>query len=87
MKFTQTGTFKENYLEGLVTIKPMERIQEMLLEKLDYFIGFVAKEKPKLITDYVNNLTKKYQKLVDGDLLENTSGIIEERFPKFKNLS
>ncbi|MHA2175741.1 MAG: hypothetical protein ACXACP_05830 [Candidatus Hodarchaeales archaeon] len=87
MKFTQTGTFKNNYLEERVTIKPMEKIQEMLLEKLDYFIGFVAKEKPELITDYVYNLTKKYQGLVEVELMENSSEKIQEIFTEFKNLN
>jgi hypothetical protein len=87
MKFTQTGTFKKNSLDELVTIKPMERIQDIFVERLDYFIGFVAKDKPKLITDYVYNLTKKYQGLVEVDLLENSSEKIQEIFTEFKNLN
>ncbi|MFX0183671.1 MAG: hypothetical protein ACFE95_11365 [Candidatus Hodarchaeota archaeon] len=87
MKFTQTGTFKKNYLEGSVTIKPMEKIREILLERLDYFIGFVAKEKSELITDYVNNLTKKLQNLVEGDFLVQSLGKIKEIFVNYKNLN
>ncbi len=79
MKFTQTGTFKENTLEELVAIEPMERIQIILLEILDYIVGFVAQEKPEIIADYVKNLTKKYQGLVEEDFLENSSGIIKKK--------
>lgn len=86
MKFTQTGSFKENFLEERVTIKPIDKIESILLERFDYFVGFVAKEKSKLITEYVNNLTKKYQKLVDVDLIENSSEI-KEIFSKFSNLN
>lgn len=61
MKFTQTGTFKKSTLDELTTLKPMESIQDIFLDKLDYFIGFVAKEKSEIVTDHIKNLTKKYQ--------------------------
>ncbi|HUU78806.1 MAG TPA: L-2-amino-thiazoline-4-carboxylic acid hydrolase [candidate division Zixibacteria bacterium] len=86
MKFIQTGTFKENYLEGQVTIKPKEKIEIMLLDKLNYFLGFVAKEKPEIITDYIKNITKKYQGLVEEDFWKNTSEEIKKIITKFKNL-
>ena len=87
MKFTQTGTFNENYLKEQVTIKPMERIQEMLLERLDYFIGFLTKEKPKLLTNYVDNLTNNFQNLIKGDITVNSPEKIEEIFTDYKNLN
>jgi len=86
MKFTQTGTFKKNSLEKLVTIKPMESIQNILLERLDYIVGFVAKERSEIITDYVKNLSEKYQELVEEDFLGKASGGISEIFTKYKNL-
>ena len=87
MKFIQTGTFRKNYLEEQVTIKPVERIREMLLERLDYFIGFLAKEKPELRTDYVDNLTHKLLNLIEGDLTVNSPEKIEEIFIDYKNLN
>jgi len=87
MLFTQTGTFKKDFLEDPTPIKPIEKIKEMLLDRLDYFIGFVTKEKSKLIPDYVDNLTKKYQKLANIPSMEISSGIPEEFFTKFKNLN
>lgn len=65
----------------------MAKIPNILLEKLDYFLGFVAKDQSTLITDYVQNLTTKYQQLVAGDFGDTSAGIIEERFPQFTNLT
>ncbi|MFX0066260.1 MAG: hypothetical protein ACFFC7_29200 [Candidatus Hermodarchaeota archaeon] len=87
MKFTQTGTFKKNYLEELVTIEPMDRIREMLLERLDYIIGFIVKERSDLITNYVNNLTNKFQNLVEENFLGKLPEKIEEIFSNCKNLN
>jgi hypothetical protein len=86
MKFTQTGTFKENALEKLVTIKPLESIQTILFDRLDYLIGFVAKEKPEVITAYVRNLIKKCEGLVKADYLDNIPGEIQQVYAQFKHL-
>ncbi len=83
MKFVQTGTFRENYLEEIVDFKPLENIENMFLEKLDYFIGFVSKEKPEIITKYVNNLVKKYQGLVEDNLFEKPSEKIKKILVKY----
>ncbi|MHA2249583.1 MAG: hypothetical protein ACXAD7_04430 [Candidatus Kariarchaeaceae archaeon] len=91
MEFTQTGSFRVNYLEELTTLKPTEKIQEMLLKKLDYLIGFLAKEKLEIIADFIKNLTSKFQGLVDEDFLTvpfaTNEKIYEEIFSKFKNLA
>ncbi len=86
MKFTQTGTYRENSLEEPTTLNLKEQIPIILLDKLDYFIGFIAKEKSEIITDYVNNLTKKYLGLIEEDLLIISSGEIEKTFAEFNNL-
>ncbi len=86
MKFKQTGTFRKNYLEEPTTLKVMERIDVMLLDKLDYFVGFIAKEKPEIISEYVKNLIKKYQGLADEDYWKDSSEDIKKIFAKFKNL-
>jgi hypothetical protein len=86
MKFTQTGTFKKNTLEKIIAIKPLEKIEEVLLSKLDYLIGFVAKGNSELITDYVKNLTEKYRGLVVKDFSKNSFGGFEKIFSKFLNL-
>ncbi len=87
MKFSQTGTFRENFLEESTTLNLKEQIHAILLDKLDYFIGFIIKEKLEIIDDYVENLTKKYQGLVEEDLLENATSEIEEIFTKYENLN
>ncbi len=86
MKFTQTGTFKENPLEKIIAIKLLEKIEEVLLSKLDYNVGFIAKEKSEVITDYVKNLTEKYKGLVEKDFSRNSSAEFENILSKFQNL-
>ncbi len=87
MKFVQTGTFRENYLEEIVDFKSLENIENMFLEKLDYFIGFVSKEKPEIITKYVKNLVKKYQGLAEDNLFEKPSEKIKKILVKYIYLS
>ena len=67
MKFIQTGTYNKNFLEEPSTLNLKENLHAILLDKLDYFIGFIAQEKADVITDYVKKLTKKYQGLVEKD--------------------
>jgi hypothetical protein len=86
MKFIQTGTARKNYLEENVIIKPLENIEEILLSKLDYNIGFVAKEKSEKIEDYIDNLTKKYQELVEENLSKDYYEEFDQIAKKFKNL-
>ena len=69
MKFIQTGTFRENYLAEIIDINHIEKIPDVLLDKLDYLIGFIAKQEPEKIQEYVTNLTKKYNNLIEEDLL------------------
>ena len=87
MKFTQTGTFQKNFLEKSITTNPKENAPDILLKKLDYLIGFVTKEKPEIITDYLRNLSKKYQGLAEDDFLEDSSRDVEELFAKYENLN
>jgi hypothetical protein len=87
MKFVQTGTFKKDFLEEPVTMNPMEKAQSILFEMLDYFVGFVAKERPEIIADYVQNLMQKYQGLAEGDFLENSFEAIEKICTKFESLN
>ncbi len=87
MKFTQTGTFRENFLEESSTLNLKNQIHAILLDKLDYFIGYVSKEKSEVMNDYVENLTKKYQGLVEKDFWENATGVIEEIFAEYENLN
>ena len=86
MKFTQTGTFKENYLEKTITIKPLEQIEEILLSKLNYNVGFIARKNSESISDYIKKLTEKYLELAEKDFSEHTSEKIRVIFSKFKNL-
>jgi len=85
MKFTRTGTFQKNSLEKLVSIKPAESIDNILLERFDYFIGFVATEYPEQITKFIGNLTKKYQGLVEEDYLKSAPKEIQGTYTEYDN--
>ena len=61
MKFTQTGTFNKDFLEEMTSLNLMENIHAILLDKLDYFVGFIAKKKSEIIEDYIEKLTQKFQ--------------------------
>jgi len=87
MKFTQTGTFQKNTLEKIIDINPLEKIHEVMLDKLNYFVGFIAKKQPGIIADYVANLTKKYQGLIVVDFWKNVSEDTKKIFTKYEHLT
>ena len=76
MRFTQTGTFNEHFLDKMITIQHLEQIEDIILSKLDYNIGFVTQEKSEFLSEYVNNLIGKYQSLVGKNFPEYNSKII-----------
>jgi len=87
MKFVQTGSFKKDYLDEPMKFNPKERVHDILLKKLDYLLGFVAKEKPEIITDYVNNLITKYQGFVEKTILNDLSEVDEKLFIEYQNFN
>jgi hypothetical protein len=86
MKFTRTGTYQENELEKLNEQKPLEKIQTIILKRLNYILGFISKENPKAFKKYVQKLTEKYQGLVKEDFVSTYSGDIKEILSDFENL-
>ena len=67
MKFIQTGTYNKNFLDEYTVLNLKESISNILLDKLDYFIGFLALKKSELLDDFCRNLSKKYQELTKID--------------------
>jgi hypothetical protein len=86
MIFTQTGTFKKNTLEKPVTINPKESVRDIFFDRLDYFLCFVDQEKSEIVTQYVGNLTEKYQGLVTEDYLKDSSDDVKKTYPEYENL-
>jgi hypothetical protein len=87
LKFTQTGTFKADVLEKPVSINPLEKVQDIFFDNLDYFLGFLANEKSVNINEYVNNLKVKYQRLVNRDYVEDVPEDVMERYSDFENMA
>jgi hypothetical protein len=86
MKFTQTGTFQENTLDKRVTINPMERVQDIFFDRLDYFLGFLTTEKPQIMDKFGVNLTQKYQSFVGIDYWQGFSENADARYTAFEHL-
>ena len=53
-------------MERLVEIKSLEEIQNRF-KRMNYFLGFVRERIPDNFPQYVNNLTTKYQELLNGE--------------------
>ena len=87
MKFVQTGTARENYLEEKIPFKLIDQIDEILIKKLDYLIGFILRKEPDNFSAYIENLTSKYHELVDVGFSKDFSKEFEEAIKKFKNLN
>jgi hypothetical protein len=64
MKFHRVGEFKEDVLGKRVDINPKEMFPRFVLDRLDYLIGFVGERFPDNLEEFVNNLEKRYRKLV-----------------------
>jgi len=87
MKFTQTGTFRENSLAKLITINPKDRVGDIFLERLDTFLIFLAQEKPEIINEYISNLTQKLLSLTPETDLRTPANEIIETFSEYQYLS
>ena len=86
MKFIQTGQARKDYLKETRTLKILENIEGMFLSKLDYNINFVAKQYPDLSSDYIKNLTRKYEALVENDLIKDSYDELNGIVNQFDNL-
>ena len=64
MKFVKTGKYREDTLERLVEIEPLEELHNRL-KRMNYYLGFVKEHKPDVFPEYVNNLVVKYQDLLE----------------------
>jgi hypothetical protein len=86
MKFTQTGTYKQHTLTKRVNIIIPEQVQDIFFDRLDYFLGFIAAEKPESVSKFITNLTQRYQNLVTEDFLEISLNNIEIICSQLENL-
>lgn len=67
MKITQTGSYKENSLDKKIAVNPQDRVENILLVSLNFFLAFLSQNRPDIISDYVAHLTKKLEGLVKDD--------------------
>jgi len=63
MKFVKTGKHREDALERLIKINPIEETQKRFT-RINYLLGFVRERNPEVFQEYVNNLLAKYRSLL-----------------------
>lgn len=66
MKVVKTGKYRQDTLERLVEIDPLNELQNRL-EKMNYFLGFVKEHNPDDFSGYINNLQTNYQTLLEDE--------------------
>ncbi len=87
MKFYKVGEFKEKVLEKMVDINPHEKAPRFVLNRLDYLLGFIRKKSPDNVDAFVDNLEKRYRKLVKSDHLSKKDIPLGELLADKDNLS
>lgn len=74
-------------MEKRVTINPTEKVGNIVFDNLDYFLGFMANNKPGILPLYVKILTQNYLGLVQEDYFSKSMVTVEEKYLDFKNLN
>ena len=60
METFQTGQYHISDLDRMQEIKPYDFIQNNILKRLNYLIGFLKKENPELVPGFVKKLESKF---------------------------
>ena len=69
MEVFQTGTYDISDLNNLQEIQPLEFAKKTVLKRLNYLIGFIKKEKPEILQNYITKLNIKFVKLITDSYL------------------
>lgn len=65
----------------------MASIQEIFLDRLEYFLDFLDGERPGVTSQYTQILTLKYQSLINNNFSRNSPDDPRQVFSEFKNLT
>ncbi|MGY5880990.1 MAG: L-2-amino-thiazoline-4-carboxylic acid hydrolase [Candidatus Thorarchaeota archaeon] len=85
MKFIKTGKYRQDTLERLVEINPLEELRGRL-KQMNYFLGFVRERIPDVFPKYVNNLLTKYQELLEDERTKANPPDLDELASENPNL-
>ncbi|MFX0090179.1 MAG: L-2-amino-thiazoline-4-carboxylic acid hydrolase [Candidatus Hodarchaeota archaeon] len=86
MKIFRSGELMSNALEHEVEIQAYTFVKREALKRLNFILGFVADQKPSVITKYMKNLQNQYQKLVQEDFIKKLGIRLKEIIDEFDYL-
>ncbi|NPD88613.1 MAG: hypothetical protein HGN29_07805 [Asgard group archaeon] len=65
MEVFRTGKYHISDLDNLQELQPLEYANRTVLKRLNYLIGFIKKEKPEILQNFVTKLNLKLVKLLN----------------------
>lgn len=86
MKVIKTGEIMPDALEMLKDLQPYEDFTREAFNRLNFIIGFVEEQNPKIKDKYIENLIAQYKKLVKEDFVNKKKIDLKEVLPDFKQL-
>lgn len=86
MKIVKTGNYDKSDLESLQKIQPFEFMKKTSLKRLNYLLGFIKKNKPEILTSFIQNLETKLQDLTVKNHLRNKLIDLTDFNSNFSNL-
>jgi hypothetical protein len=85
MKFRRSGNNDPNALESLQEMQPLGFAKQSPWKRLDTLLGLIRKEKPSVISEFVDNLQQKYDSLVSTRIEHSID--IPAQLEEFEHLS
>jgi hypothetical protein len=86
MKVFKTGEIKPDALEMIKDLQPYEYFTREAFNRLNFIIGFVEEQKPKIKAKFIENLIAQYKKLVKEDFVKKKKINLKEILTDFKLL-
>ncbi|NHK30957.1 MAG: hypothetical protein FK730_06360 [Asgard group archaeon] len=86
MKVFKTGEIMPDALEMQKDMQPYEDFTREAFNRLNFIIGFVEEQKPKIKDKFIGNLITQYKKLVKEDFVKMKKIDLKEILPNFKQL-
>ncbi len=85
-EFQKLGVYAPEVLEELQEIQPLEVAELSPLNRLDYLLGFIKRNKPEIFSSFVKNLELSYNSMVLTDYYKTQVYDINESIKDFEFL-
>lgn len=72
MQIFRTGKYQISDLEILQEVQPLEYAERTILKRLNFLIGFLKKEKPEILQNFILKLNNKFIKLLNNSVIDTT---------------